>query len=213
MRRTFVAFSIIAASAYACSEATDGLLPYDVVFTPASADASATDPSVTEPDAPAKTFDAQTVTNGVVVLNELSAGDEWIEVVNSGNAEVDVSGWQVADRDKDTGEPKLAEGVTFPPGTKLAANAYGMVKGGGADSGDPCPGTGHAFCLHAGFGISNKNGETVFLLQGDGGVAGKLVYPPDAANGDDISWSRIPSGDPAGAFALTPATPGTANKP
>ncbi|MBX3227261.1 MAG: lamin tail domain-containing protein [Labilithrix sp.] len=209
MRRTFLASVLLAAIAgvYACSEATDGLVGYDVVIVPA--EAGATEPAGDEPAAPAKTFDAQTVTTGVVVLNELSADDDWIELVNSGDAEVDLDGWQVADRDKDTGEPKLSEAVTFPPGTKLAPGAYALVNAG--DNPDPCPGPG--LCFHAKFGISNKDGETIFLVRADGGVAGALVYPPDAANGAGLTWGRTPSGDPAGTFAITPATPGAANTP
>ena len=213
MRRTFLGCLALGAGVYACSEATDGLLPYDVVITPAAAvDASAAPGEEGKaPSDPVRTFDAQTVTTGVVVLNELSAGDEWIELVNAGNAEVDVSGWQVADRDKDTGQPKRADAVTFPPGTKLGPSAYGIVKGGGVDSGDPCPGGGHAFCLHAEFGISNKNGETLYLIDTTGTVVGTAVYPPAAADAGE-SWARLPSGDPTGTFQNTVPTPGAPNK-
>jgi hypothetical protein len=119
----------------------------------------------------------------------------------------------VADRDKDTGEPKLVDAVTFPDGTKLKSGAYLLVKAGGIDGGKPCPeGATSALCLHAEFGISNKNGETIFLIGRDAGVQGTAVYPPDAANGDGISWGRLPNGDPKGAFELTRATPAAPNQ-
>ena len=207
IRRLYLGF-VVAAGIYACSEATDGLPLYDVIIT--SNDGGATKPG---DDEPAKPFDAQTVSTGVVLLNEIGAKDEWIEVVNSGTADVDVGGWIVSDRDKDTGEPKLEDAVTFPEGTHLAPNTYLLVKAGGVDGGKPCPASRgpSPACFHAEFGISNKNGETIFLLAGDGGVQGTAVYPPDAANGPAISWSRLPSGDPTGEFVLARATPGTAN--
>jgi len=214
LRRLYLA-SVLIAGAYACSEATDGIVRYDITITPKpGADGGAvTEETPTEKeDDPPKQFDAQTVSTGVVLLNEIGVKDEWIEIVNSGNAEVDLSGWQVSDRDKDTGEPKLEEAVTFPEKTKLEPNAYLLVKGGGADGGKPCPAGGQKYCFHAEFGISNKNGETIFLVASDGGVQGTAVYPPDAASGADISWGRLPNGDPKGEFALTPATPGAANE-
>lgn len=208
MRLRQMYFALVAIAA--CSEATDGIVGYDVVYTPNDRDAGTEVETPTETEKPPKQFDAATVTTGVVLLNEIGVKDEWVEVVNSGTGDVDVSGWQVADRDKDTGEPKLADAVTFPDGTKLRPNGYLLVKAGGVDGGKPCPVT-SAPCLHAEFGISNKNGETIFLIGKDAGVQGTAVYPPDAANGDDISWGRLPSGDPKGEFELTAATPGSPN--
>lgn len=201
------------AGIYACSEATDGLVGYDILYTPKTADGAAepSDGTPTETEKPPKQLDAATVSTGPVLLNEIGVKDEWVEVVNAGNAEVDVSGWQIADRDKDTGEPKLADAVTFPDGTKLPPSGYLLVKAGGVDGGKPCP-EGATPCLHAEFGISNKNGETIFLIASDAGVQGTAVYPPDAANGDGISWGRLPSGDPKGEFELTRATPAAPNE-
>lgn len=211
-RHAFTALSLCA-GVHACSEATDGLQLYDVIVTPGDAK-DETDSGSAEQAMPALPFDAQTMSTGVVLLNEIGVKDEWVEVVNAGNATVDVSGWVVSDRDKDTGEPKLEDAVTFPEGTTLGPNEYLLVKAGGVDGGKPCPESSRSksACLHAEFGISNKNGETIFLLAGDGGVQGTAVYPPDAANGGDISWSRLPNGDPNGEFTLAPATPGAANR-
>ncbi|MFO0736387.1 MAG: lamin tail domain-containing protein [Labilithrix sp.] len=213
VRRLYLAVALVA-GVYACSEATDGLPQYDVIVTPgAAADGGVAEPETpSEKETPPKEFDAATVTTGVVVLNEIGVKDEWIEIVSSGTGDVDVSGWQVADRDKETGEPKLADAVTFPRGTKLKASGYLLVQAGGVDGGKPCPEAPGARCFHAEFGISNKNGETIFLIGDDGGVQGTVVYPPDAASGDGISWGRVPSGDPKGEFVLTTATPGAANR-
>lgn len=205
--------AVVIAGAWACSEATDGLVGYDVIYTPKDADGGGdvTADAPTDTERPPKQLDAATVTKGVVLLNEIGVKDEWVEVVNAGTGDVDVSGWRVADRDKDTGEPKIADAVTFPDGTKLKPNGYLLVKAGGVDGGKPCPES-SAPCLRAEFGISNKNGETIFLIGKDAGVQGTVVYPPDAANGDGISWGRLPSGDPSGEFELTSATPGVANR-
>lgn len=212
LRRLYPALAVCV-GLHACSEATDGLVGYDVRYTPVDPDggdpSEEPTPGTKEPPAP---FDAATVTTGLVVLNEIGVKDEWVEVVSSGTGEVDLSGWQVADRDKETGEPKLADAVTFPEGTKLAPGGYLLVKAGGVDGGKPCPAAAKSVaCLRAEFGISNKNGETIFLIASDGGVQGTVVYPPDAANGDDISWGRLPTGDPTGKFELTRATPAAAN--
>ncbi len=146
-----------------------------------------------------------------VLINEVSGGDEWVELVNSGDAGESLVGFKLADRDKTSGEPKLSEAVTFPAGTDLAPGAYLLVRGGGVgDAGKPCPDGGQTYCFNAVFGISNKNGETLFLIQPDGGVVGKVVYPPDASSGS-TSYARIPNADPNGAFKTVAETPGAPN--
>lgn len=219
MRRLFLLSSVVLAVAvYACSEATDGTVP------PGSAEAgsptgtptgSPTGTPTGQPGADSgPTFDAgANVTASSVLINEVSGGDEWIELVNSGTAAQDLAGYKVADRDKDTGEPKLSEAVTFPANTVLSPRSYAIVRGGGTgDAGKPCPDGGQSYCFNAEFGISNKNGETLFLIAPDGGTAGKVVYPADASTGD-LSYARIPSGDPSGEFKTVKATPGAPNVP
>lgn len=216
MRRWFIALVIAATTVWACSEATDGLIPM--------LDASASMPTDT-PDADdsasgdkdsgksTERVDASTSSTGTILLNEVSSDKEWIELTNSGSKSVDISGWQVADSDKDTGGPKLEEAVTFPAGTTLGPHEYGLVQAAGVgDAGKNCPDGDHAFCVHAEFGISKKSGENLYLLAKDGGVVGTVVYPPDASMNTDQSWSRIPDGDPKGTFELAAPTPGAANE-
>ncbi len=214
----FIVLASCVASAYACTEATDGLVP----DAGSGADAAAVGADATDdglaPEAggradAAALFDATTSSSSQVILNEVSAKDEWIELVNAGTSAIDVSGYAVADRDKDTGGPKLSDAVTLPPGTILSPRSYVVVQGGGLDDGGkPCPVGPWSYCYNAEFGISNKNGETLFFLAPDGGVVGTVVYPPDAASGGGDTYGRIPSGDPAGVFVLTESTPGAANK-
>jgi hypothetical protein len=147
-----------------------------------------------------------------LLINEVSGGDEWVELVNIGADPEDISGIRLADRDKTTGEPKLSEAVMFPPSTVVQKGGYVIVRGGGTgDAGRPCPDGGQSHCFNAEFGISNKSGETLFLLAKDGGVLGKVVYPPDASSGA-TSWSRLPSGDPDAGFETAPETPGAPNR-
>jgi hypothetical protein len=159
-------------------------------------------------------FDAgANISASATLINELSPGDEWIELVNAGASPEDLAGFRLADRDKSTGEPKLAEAVTFPSGTTLAPGAYLLVRGGGVgDAGRPCPDGGQSACFNAAFGISRKDGETIFLLQPDGGVSGKVVLPPSSVDAG-ASWARLPSGVADAGFVPAQPTPGAVNVP
>lgn len=185
--------------------------------------------------------------NSTILINEISGGNEWIELVNSGKSAFNLSGYQVADRDKTTFAPKLSEGIVFPENTVLAAGSYLIVRGGGsgvpsgpgldagvsdaaadatADAGSPsdassqsdassatgkaCPVGPWAYCFHAKFGISNKDGDTLFLLAPDASVAGKVVYPANASSGT-FTYSRVPDGIAASSFKTIMQTPGSAN--
>jgi hypothetical protein len=208
---TFVLATV--AAVYACSEATDGLVPPD----DSSGDddggggtsGSGTSGSTNAPGKTSPTGDGGSVSEGTILFNEISAESDWVEIVNAGTASVDLGGWEVADLDKKTNGPKLADGAIFAPGTSLAPGAYGIAQGGGADGGKPCPSGGQTFCVHAEFGVS-KAGESMFLIASDGGIAGQLDYPANAASGTD-TWGRIPNADPKGNFQVTAGTPGGPN--
>jgi hypothetical protein len=211
--RFFAAAALLSTvgAGFACSEATDGLLPPDDGVDASDDDAGAADsgkPKATK--SPASPADAATGSTSVVLINELSADNDWVEVVNSGAADVDLGGWHVADLDKSTNGPKLDEAAAFVSGSVLPAGAYGLVQAGGLDGGKPCPGA-SAICVHAEFGIG-KSGETIFLVDKSSAVVGTVVYPANGA-GSGQTWGRMPSGDPNGAFQATSATPGAANGP
>jgi hypothetical protein len=218
-RRLFVLtaplVATLVAALVACSEATDGLDlggPLGASRTDAQdgGGESARGDGEAQDGSTSQARDATTVSRSAIVINEISAGGEWIELVNAGASAVDLSGWKVADREKDTGGPKLAEAVTFDPGTVLSPRAYVVVKGGGLDAGKPCPEGPQSYCVLADFGISSKNGETMFLLWPDAGIAGEVVLPPSDA-GKDTTYSRVPSGVPDAGFQARPATPGAKN--
>jgi len=210
MRRLLILFASIAlpsALAFACSESTDGAVP----AVPPGADGATRETSAPLVDGRAPSGDGAVVTASSVLLNEISADHEWVELVASGTAAVDLSGFKVADSEKDGGAPKLDEAALLPNGTVLSPNAYLIVQAGGLDGGGrTCPDGGQSFCVKAEFGVSNKNGETLYLINPAGTVVGSAIYPPKAADAGS-TWGRLPNADPAGTFAITTPTPGRAN--
>lgn len=211
-RRAIVIASLLAPAlaalvSFSCSESTDGAVPSTV---PGAPDGATNEGGVAPTDSAAPR-DGAVVTASSVLLNEIAADEEWVELVGSGTTAVDISGYRVADSEKDAGGPKLAEAVTFPPGTVLSPKAYVIVQAGGLDGGGKaCPDGGQSYCFKAEFGVSNKNGETIYLLDGSGAVVGSAIYPPKAALAGE-TWGRLPSADPNGVFAVTAPTPGAAN--
>lgn len=198
--------------AFSCAESTDGVVPDAASTAPPFADASSvTDGGASAADGAAKA-DASAVTASPALLNEISPTSEWVEIVATGTAAIDLSGFRVADSEKDGGAPKLSDSVKLPSGTILSPKAYLVVQGGGLDGGGrACPDGGQSYCFNAEFGVSNKAGETIYLLDETGAVVGSAVYPPSAVPSGE-SWGRIPSGDPSGAFVATVPTPGAANQ-
>ena len=211
MRRVIVLFASLAlpsALAFACSESTDGAVP---VAVPGAGGGGASETSTPTIDGETPRGDGAVVTASSVLLNEISADQEWIELVASGTTAVDVSGFKVADSEKDGGGPKLDEAAKLPPGTILSPKAYLIVQAGGLDGGGrACPDGGQSYCVNARFGVSNKNGETVYLVDSSGAVVGSAIYPPKAAAAGE-TWGRLPNADPAGQFAITTPTPGAPN--
>jgi hypothetical protein len=161
------------------------------------------------------TNDSGTISNsdagaGAVALNEICGkGDNWVEIVNNTSGAVDVSNYAVCDTEKDGGGPKLSGAVAFPDNTILSPNSYLIVNGSSSDGGvAPCPDGGQSYCFQATWGISNKDGENIYLLAPGGSIAEQAAYPASTLN-DGQTWGRLPNG--TGAFTTTVATPGAAN--
>lgn len=221
VRRIALLTALLAAtSIFACSEAADGTLPAtngapNSVDASTSGDGDSTDDGDGKGDgkkddkdaAPPPPFDAGTAE--LVLINEISASEEWVELVNAGTGAVDISGYSLADLAKD-GTPKADEAAKFPDGTILSPNAYIVVQAGGDDT-TPCPEGGQSYCIHGSWGISNKSGETIFFLSPTGSIVSQAEYPPSAAD-DGETWGRIASGDPKGSFEKTKPTPGAVNE-
>jgi hypothetical protein len=151
-----------------------------------------------------------------VVINELygagnNVGNDFVELFNAGTIAKDLSGFSVTDTEATDGGPKPREGVIFPAGTSLAAGGFLLVVADRRDAGvstdclsGPMP------CFEARFGISQGNGETIFLLDAQGQIATSQYYPPDGGPGPR-SFGRLPDG--TGSFRATTSTPGAANQP
>lgn len=147
-----------------------------------------------------------------VVINEIDANDDWIELHNNGVEPFDLSGMTLADRDDACG-PKTEDAIIFPadtmiePGAKLFILAKQNVNPGQQPSQTVCaPGT--SPCFYAPFGLSHGDGDEIFLID-SGDVIASAEYPPSAAT-VPASWCRIPDGETD--FAVCTRTPGAVNE-
>jgi hypothetical protein len=210
MNRIRLVSSVLAFVALGCSEAksTDGSGGGDATGTSASASGGAGQGG-------GATTSASTSVGGgavgAVVVNEVSAADDWVELYNPSGAMADLSGLMLADQDT-PGVPKTAEGITFPEGTTLGPGAYLFVLAKQTvDPGEQAPQTvcapGSSPCFYAPFGLSDSNGDAVFLLDGSD-VLDASEYPAGAVGAGE-TWCRLPNG--TGAFDACAATPSAAN--
>ena len=151
-------------------------------------------------------------TDSDVVINEISAsGDDWVELVNRGDAPFDLGDHALADTDM--GAPKLSEAVRFPAGTTLAPGEFLLVLAdqmtAPAGPQTMCLPGGPDTCFHALWAISAKDGERVHLVSPEDEVLADADYPPNAVPLGQ-TWGRLPDG--TGAFAANAPTPGAANQ-
>ncbi len=128
---------------------------------------------------------------GAVVLNEVDChGRDWIEVVNTSAAAIDVSGWAVADDfTKEGHQYVLQSGTVLAPGDHVVFRQQ--------------------LDLEAGFTFGIGCGkDTVYLLDADEAVVDqeKVGVPPDGS-----TWGRMP--DARGAWQETGPTAGGGNQP
>ena len=155
-----------------------------------------------EPPTPEKT--AKVVINELcgnkVEYSTFTAANKFIELYNAGDAEADLSGWQMFKNND-------AEAVwTAPAGTKLAAGAYLVLEADQADA---------AVGFNAGF--SAKKEVKIELKDASGKSVDVFLRGADAtpmaeeslAENKDASFSRVPNG--TGDFAYAAPTPGAAN--
>ena len=131
--------------------------------------------------------------NDTIIADEAGQFEDFIEILNTGDSPVDLSGMYLTD---DPGAPKSWQ---FPAGTTLAAGGYLLVW---ADN-DPLDGP-----LHATFGLSS-GGESVALFHSDANgvvLIDALTFPALPA---DQSFGRFPDGEGEGQIfcAVTPAAP------
>ncbi len=142
-----------------------------------------------------------------LVINELMAAnqttisdpqgryDDWIELLNVSDQEVDLSGMYLTDQKEN---PRK---WAFPKGTTLAPGAYLVVWAD--EEGHANPG------LHANFKLG-KDGETVMLIDSNARGNAMLDSVTFGKQKDDVAFGRMPDGK--GAFRTLQATPGGTNK-
>ena len=112
--------------------------------------------------------------------------DEFIEIVNTGNFEADLSGVTISDG--------VLVRHTFAEGTTLAAGAAIVVFGGGTPTGD-FGGSAVVTASSGSLGLNN-GGDTVTIAADDGTVIAQVVYGSEGGNNQSIT--RDP--DVTGAF-------------
>jgi hypothetical protein len=164
--------------------------------------------------APSDTSDAPfTITTGPppvahVFLNEVLANEpgsdtagEFVELVNSGTADADLSGWTIAD--------SVMVRHVFAAGTVLHAGRAIVVFGGAS----AIP-TGLANAVVASTGtLALTNGADTVTLASPTATVDSVAYAKSQPDG--VSLNRSPDGDPTGAFVLhttlsaLPRSPGT----
>ena len=100
--------------------------------------------------------------------------DDWIELYNTSNEDLDISGYYLTDSKKDITKWK------FPEGTTIKQNSYLIVwaDGDSTQSG-----------LHTNFKLS-ADGENVVLLTPEQDVINLVEYPTTLI---EQSWARIPN--------------------
>jgi len=124
---------------------------------------------------------------GDVVINEFMASndmtqvdqdfeyDDWIELYNNSNLDIDLSGYFLSDNSEDIMSWQI------PAGTVISANGYLMIW---ADKDEEQEG------LHANFKLSAA-AESIILSDSDGSILDEVSYADQTT---DISYGRFPNG-------------------
>jgi hypothetical protein len=112
-----------------------------------------------------------------------SSDDEFVEIINHGDAAVDLSGWAIAD--------STNVRHVFPAGVILAPGEFYVVFGGGTPTGIPS----RSAVASTGTLSLNNTAETVRLLDAASALKDSHAYGAEG-NGDQ-SLIRVPDGDGA----------------
>ncbi|CAM3747354.1 endonuclease [Corallococcus sp. ZKHCc1 1396] len=139
-----------------------------------------------------------------VLLNEAGSdvNGEFVELVNTGTAAVDLSGYTLSD--------SASVRHTFPSGTTVAAGKAVVVFGGA--SGIPSGTVGATAATTGTLGLSNS-GDTVTLKSASGATVDSATFASGLAGTDGVSANRSPDVTAGAGFALHSAVSGTSNSP
>lgn len=162
-----------------------------------------------------------------LIINEImynpssSQGDddynEWIEIYNDGNSDVDLSGWFLCGKEILAGYfDNTDDQIKLDSGMVLSAGSYALITEGKDDSGTEVYGNfnidGNSLALHVDAkslcgGLSNTAGKTVDLEDSINSTIDSIIYDPTiGANGDGNSLQLCGS-----SWAATSPTPGSSN--
>ena len=149
---------------------------------------------------------AEKALHPVIVISEVMASNDsvatypkagytdWVEIFNSGDAAVDLSGWGLSDN------PEKPLKWQFPNGTTIRPGEYRVIlcdkdteKSSDAE-------------LHASFTIGRKSGEVITLTDAEGAEHDRITLPEMKT---DISFGR--SSEDGGLYYYDPPTPFSAN--
>jgi len=144
-----------------------------------------------------------------VVLNEILADEpgndgaaEFIELVNTGGASADLSGFTLSDA--------ASVRHTFPSGTTLVSGGSLVVFGGA--SGIPA-GLTNASAASTGTLSLNNGGDTVTLKDGAGNVVDTFAYASSLSSTDGVSMNSSPDATATGTFVLHTSLVSAASSP
>ncbi len=151
--------------------------------------------------------------NGLVINELQPQGAEWVELANTGDADVDLEGYGLCDEDA-TGACEIASAIRFPAGTTLKTGEFLLI----VTDQDPALGVGPqnaclggvTSCFYAPWKISAADGETIRLVDGSDDEVSALTLPPNATADETESWGLLPDGE--GEPQLLAATPGAPNQ-
>ena len=196
MKKLCLALLLIAA---ACSGGQEG--DDDVSFADAAPTIDAPLPIDAAPPADADPASPDAAPIAPVVVNEIFAGGDalnplyptdWFEVKNTGDVEVDISGYHASD------DPGTLGKGTFPAGSVIPAGGYLRIN---LDA--------EPFL----FSLKQAGTEPLLLVAPDATTVIDMVTFADGAAGTDtttVSWGRFPDG--LGPFETLPvASPGAMN--
>ncbi|MBP5726721.1 MAG: lamin tail domain-containing protein, partial [Clostridia bacterium] len=150
---------------------------------------------------------AEEALHPVVVISEVLASNDsvatypkagytdWVEIFNSGDTAVDLSGWGLSDNPEQLRKWQCPDGTTIRPGEyRVILCDKDTEKNSGAE-------------LHASFTIGRKSGEVITLADAEGAVHDRITLPEMKT---DISFGRSP--EDAGLYCYDTPTPFAANK-
>lgn len=166
-----------------------------VIEDTANEDTGSSEPSSEETDSTDTSETTEDV--GMVVINEIcvedSSTEDWVELYNSSDIDMDVSGWMIGDDEADMVLiDDLMTDTVVPAGGFVQVFTKVVLTDG----------------TEVGFGLKKDGSETLFVQMGDSTWS---VAAPSNDGVADTSYARIPNGSDTWENGVS-ATPGASNE-